>query len=362
MDQILEPMKDKLVRGLSKVYFLIAAIILIISLQASELREGRGNDNSLRCMFYNAENLFDTVDSPLDDNEFLPSSERHWTPKRYKRKLNSIAKVIIAGGDWEPPDIIGLCEIENQEVLNDLVSTTVLSADSYRTLYAHSLDRRGIGVGMIYRDKLELIYTRNYYPVTSEGDSLFTRSVLFASLADKYDTLGIIISHWPSRRGGASATDPLREILAGLITEIIDIETSREAGVRKIVVMGDLNCNPDSYIMSDIIKLCGSDHSPDKLCLYNICGDNKGDQYGSYKYQGRWNFFDQVLINNRLRESHYGYKYKEGSFRVLSNSKLLIRDNTYKGYKPNSTWRGPVYQGGYSDHLPVLFDLDVVKD
>jgi len=353
-------MSDRLVRSLNRSIRLVGLTFLLLILISSDYFGG--NDiasKNLRLMFYNVENLFDTLDSPRDDNEFLPDSDRRWNSYKYFRKINNIAKVIVSAGEWEAPDLIGLCEVENKSVLDDLVSKTILRQNEFRTFYSTTMDRRGIGVGIIYNSKLDLISTRSYHPLSAEGDTMLTRSVLFAELGNKHDTLGVLVCHWPSRRGGVAATDPLRESLALLIKKIIEEESARRDAPEKFVIMGDFNCNPDSYIMSDILDIKRASESPEESSLINLANEYAGRSSGTYKFQGRWNYFDQFIINRRLWNNSYGYHYKPGSFSVIDDEHLLVEDISYKGYKPGSSWVGPAYKGGFSDHLPVIIELEL---
>lgn len=311
-------------------------------------------------MFYNVENLFDTIDSPLNDNDFLPSSDRKWNTYKYFSKIRNLAKVIVASGSWGAPDLVGMCEVENENVLQDLVSLTLLKREEYNTLYAASADKRGIGVALIYKEKLKLISSELFYPVFPNGDTIYTRSVLLATMECGIDTLHIMVSHWPSRRGGASLTDPLREYVASLIREIVDNVAAGKTG-NKFIIMGDFNCNHDSYILSEILMVNNIlNNKYNTESLISIQPANSRADIGTYKYQGRWNNFDQLLISSSLLHTKSGLRYNASSLKVLDNDNIMVEDKSFRGLKPKSTWSGPVYMGGYSDHLPIVFKLGLV--
>ncbi len=347
-------MKDKLERF--RVYdygiILISGILtLILFTSVSRIPRVPGEDG-IRIMFYNVENLFDTIDSDLNDGEFLPSGIRRWNTYRYTRKLNSISKVIASSGRWRPPDIIGLCEVENSEVISDLLSNTFLKRVDYKQIYGVSADTRGIGVALIYSSRFRILSSEVFYPVYSSGDTLATRSVLFSKLADDKDTLGIVVTHWPSRRGGVSATEKLRKIVSDMIKEkILEIENEL-----KIVVMGDFNCEPDSDLIINLINSSGDNKKG--YSYFNPSISTSFKEYGSYKYQGLWLQYDQFILNRNLLDAYKGYSYVENSFSVIRHDYMLSTDKTYRGMKPFSTFAGPRYSGGYSDHLPIIIDLD----
>lgn len=355
-------MKGKLVKPQTINYSSLIAFFVtcILLLQSASVSTERNSVSSIRLMFYNVENLFDTIDSPKDDAEFLPGSDRRWNGYKYRMKLNNLAKVIAACSNNNLPEIVGLCEVENRAVMEDLVSRTILRSSGYKALYGESYDRRGIGVGILFSNRFDTLRTQNLFPLSESGDTMYTRSILFVELADKFDTLGIFVTHWPSRRGGVSLTDPLRRDVASFLYAQIKKIYPDDSRSNNIIIMGDMNCDIDSDIFSSILYV-GDKNSSSRL-LIRPSGNKSDNAPGSYKYQGRWNTFDQILIDRSFFENDYGYFYSEYSYSVLWNSNILVEDKTYHGFKPFSTWRGPVYQGGYSDHLPVMLDLILIEN
>ncbi len=330
---------------------LISGIVAFILFTSICMGQSEPVDSGIRIMFYNVENLFDTLNSELDDDEFLPDGLRRWDPYRYKRKLNNISKVIASSGSWKPPDIIGLCEIENSSVVSDLLNHTLLNKVDYRYIYATSADERGIGVALIYNSCFKMLSSELLYPLYSSGDTLSTRSVLFCRLADETDTLGIVVTHWPSRRGGVSATEKLRETVSDLIEDkIINIEYKL-----KIIIMGDFNCEPDSEPILNLLNSGGVNKNDPGY--FNPSSDTSFKEYGSYKYQGQWLQYDQFLLRSNLLNANKGYAYAENSFSIIRHDYMLSPDKTYRGMKPFSTYAGPQYLGGYSDHLPIVIEL-----
>jgi predicted extracellular nuclease len=310
-----------------------------------------------RMMFWNVENLFDCYnDSLTDDEEFLPYGMRGWNYDRYRQKVSKMYKLIVAAGEWEPPDLIGLCEIENENVLYSLLRDTPFSYYNYRFVHFDSPDRRGIDVALLYNPSRVKIIDKRAIPVwlAASSDSR-TRDILYARLViETGDTLSIFVNHWPSKYGGAGYTGDLREnvseILKKNIAEIFDTNRSE-----KIVVMGDFNDPPESSALNmltgKVEQWTDAGHS-----IINMASDYKGSIPGSYKFEGAWQMIDQMLVSESIFSGEELF-VNQASYRVFSPDFLLEKDEKYGGMKPNRTYAGYVYHGGYSDHLPVVLDL-----
>ncbi len=340
--------------------FLLLVFLLLLPHSAVAqgiVGEERGD---LRIMFYNVENLFDTVDDTLvQDDEFLPGGERYWTPGRYRNKLNRLYKVIVALGGWKPPEIIGLCEVENRKVLEDLLQETPLSRYNYSIIHRDSPDKRGIDVALLYlEDYLTIIHTRNL-PVTfaSEPDWK-TRDILSVkALTSSEDTIYLFVNHWPSRSGGQLETEGYRLAAASVLREEIDriFTLNPEANV---IAMGDFNDNPDDRSIRDLLSVDRELGFIVNERLYNL-SQHREDQKvaGSYKYQMGWDLMDQFIVSARLLSEHSDLQVKRNGFRIFSPDFLLEEDDLYMGVKPFRTYFGFRYQNGFSDHLPVYIDL-----
>jgi len=347
-NQVKMPGKNKLL-----IPLILAGVII---LTAGDLRTGSQTVKKkvLDIMFYNVENLFDTIDSDLDDDEFLPKSPRRWNSYKYYRKLNNIFKVIaLSGRDMSSPDAIGLCEIENYRVLKDLCEKTYLSRDNYSYVISEGKDDRGINTALIFKeDVLSLISCTSWCPVYEDGTYMETRAILYSSFTYGPDTLDIIVCHWPSRRGGAIESANRRKRVAYFLKRKID-SLGRD---RKIIIMGDLNDEPDSDSVHEALQAKEAGKERSNNILVNTASGYV-DAMGSYKYQGTWYMFDQVILSTSLYHSERGLYYEKQSFRIVNKDALLTEDNSYKGFRPYSTWWGYEYTGGFSDHLPVTVSL-----
>lgn len=312
-----------------------------------------GEVKKIRLMFYNVENLFDTENDPAtDDEEFLPEGSAGWSRSRYLRKLNNVYKAIAASGEGDMPAVCGLCEVENRRVLEDLLNLTPLKDKySYGIVHEDSEDLRGIDVCLIYRkDLLNLEYARYFFPEDLRKAGLKSRSILYT----KWNWCGVsfhlFLNHWPSRRGGVTATEGARISFALAVKHFADSLRKADGERTAVIIAGDLNCNPGSpeeKILSD-----GDDSSYINL-IYSLFSKGKG----TYRYNGIWETPDQVLISKCLIEGYEGLQTGQTDIRIIDHQELLIRDTRYPGFRPYSTYYGFSYQGGFSDHLPVVLDL-----
>lgn len=331
---------------LKRRLILAAFILLLICRSAFSQKEFRP---SVRIMFYNVENAFDVFDDKkTEDEEFLPEGIRRWTHSRYEKKINNIYKTIISAGNWNPPEIVAFCEIENRKVLEDLIYGTWLSKFRYRIIHEDSPDRRGIDVCLIFRDDSIDITEFKYWKPQINGDQFTSRNVLYCKVVSCSDTIHLFVNHWPSRRGGVLAGEETRIKVAGLVKMKADSINVSQGGHAKIIIIGDFNSTPED---NEIKVVTSSGY------LVNLSEMVANEFPGTYKYQGRWETIDQVIASESLMNSKERYYVDQNSVRVFSPDYLLVKDPAYPGNMPLSTYRGYRYQGGFSDHLPVITDL-----
>jgi hypothetical protein len=315
--------------------------------------------NGIRIMFYNTENFFDIYDDSLtQDNEYLPSSYRHWNNKKFLKKLVNIYKVIIAIGGTEAPEIIGLCEIENKYVLDRLVYSTPLSKYEYGIIHKDSPDPRGIDVALLFqKDKIDLL-KKSFITIDFPRDSLKkTRDILyFKGQITKKDTLHIFINHWPSRYKGQLETESYRLYVASVLKSKID-SIFRAENNPEIIITGDFNDEPQNRSIKDVLS-AGADFNaimPDKL--YNISSHLSGNtKKGTYKYKFLWGMYDQFIISGTLLSGD-NISTSINDVHIFNPDFLLEEDTRYSGLRPFRTYRGFKYTGGFSDHLPIYMDL-----
>jgi len=325
-------------------------ILSVMAFLAMMLLQASGQDFSV--MFYNVENLFDTVDDTTkNDEEFLPGGLRRWTASRYHRKLSAVARAVAVAGEWELPSLAGLCEVENEEVLRDLVYGTILSAGNYGIVHRESPDPRGIDLALLYRrDCFSFVEADAWLPANVDSMPVLTRNILHVKLTAGADTLHIVICHLPSRKGGVLAAADLRERMVRLAGAGIDSIMSASGGRAAVIVMGDFNTAPGEPLMEQFAREAG---------LVNLSTETAGEGKGSYRYQGTWEMIDQILVSTPMTDSTNVFYALPGTFRVVDAPFLLTTDGTYPGKKPFPTYGGYSYSGGYSDHLPVTVRVSV---
>jgi len=315
------------------------------------------NNSRIRLVFYNVENLFDYFDdSTTVDEAFTPLGENYWNKRRYQDKINKLAKTILAIGGWEPPALIGFCEIENRYVLESLTNFTQLKEIGYEIIHQDSRDRRGIDVAAIYRpDKFELIdyeYYRLIFPFDLESR---TRDILHVvGILPNQDTLHYFVNHWPSKFGGAFETEPKRMYAAKFVRHKVDSLFKLNPN-SKIVITGDFNDDPEEESMTESFGILPEQVNHSKTYLFNLMYDIRYVT-GTHSFQNKWSVIDQFIISGNLME-------KESTTMIFNNTALifdmdwLIMEGATGAKRPCRTYQGPKYIGGYSDHLPIYLDL-----
>ncbi len=346
----------------SKVFLKISWSILLVIFSGTILySQGDSKPVPVRIMFYNVENLFDTFNDPdKNDDEFLPSGLRRWNQSRYNKKLNSVYKTIMAAGEWTPPAIVGFCEIENRKVLEDLIYGTYLTNYNYGIIHEESPDERGIDACLIFRkDIVHVLDHRSLTPSSIKKEDFKTRSVLYVKCEIFNDTIHLFLNHWPSRRGGVLAGESLRTVIAGMVRSAADSLGRINSGHSRIVIMGDFNCTPDDPVIQKVTERIEPFIPGKSLSLVNLTALEKSSNQGTYRYMGAWEFLDQIIVSDWLLNCSEGLSTDAKKFRVFRPDFLLKNDLGYPGLTTFNTYRGYRYQGGFSDHLPVLLDLFV---
>ncbi len=312
-------------------------------------------------MFYNVENLFDTNDDPLkDDNDFLPDGFMRWTPWKYWEKLKNITRVITAVGEMYSPALVGLCEVENDSVIFDLTKRSALRNQGYSYIITNSPDNRGIDVALLYQQhQFNLLEYTEYEITFSNKKRRPTRNILHAvGEVINGNLIDVFICHFPSRSEGVKESDQARNEAAALLKSKVDsIFLLREDA--NILIMGDFNDNPDSNCLSEVLKITSANNKKfEHNQLYNMLylnADNK--EMGTYKYKGRWEVIDNFIVSGNLLVAGNKVYIKNGEAKIYNESFLLEKDKNYYGKKPYRTNFGPRYNGGFSDHLPIFMNI-----
>ncbi|MFT5860193.1 MAG: putative extracellular nuclease [Flavobacteriaceae bacterium] len=316
-----------------KGYLLLSYFILLtISLSAQSTRT---------IAFYNVENLFDTLDTQGKiDEEYLPSSKREWTSERYLEKIEHINEVLDS---LHTPLVVGLCEIENKAVVEDIVAYGKMKS-THNVVHFESADARGIDNAIIYDSTVLMLVDKGAIRFDMPPPSTPSRDIVWAKFQHGKDQIIVMVNHWPSRRGGQAESEPKRMIAAISAKEFINAQLTANKKV-KIILMGDLNDYPENrapLMISDILK--------------PLITEKSGDFGGSHSYRNEWGVLDHIMVSKSFIKKK-GIKVKKKSGKIHSPDFLL---GEYRGnIVPNRTYGGVKYLGGYSDHFPVSVEVKI---
>lgn len=296
--------------------------------------------------FWNVENLFDTVDDPTveGDEEFTPDAPKKWTEERFDAKLVNLARVIADMNDGHGPDVLGLSEVENRQVVEKLIEHLKPLNRNYAIVHKDSPSGRGIDCALIYDQKLFKLKSSDFLLVHSH-----TREIVEAELSAGDDSLFVFVNHWPSRGGDKEGKGRIQaaQVLRKRVDEIMAKNASAD-----IVVLGDLNDHPTDPSISKYLNTWGN---PDELkpgVLFNSTWAVHSDpKRGTYKYRDNWEVIDHVILSPGMLDKA-GFAWKRDSTDVFMRDYQLYKPGTPEA-KPNRTYGGDNYYGGFSDHLPV---------
>ncbi|MBQ2483466.1 MAG: endonuclease, partial [Bacteroidales bacterium] len=221
----------------------------------------------------------------------------------------------------------------------NLVYDTPLSRLGYRILHKDSPDSRGIDVALLYRDDRMILLEYSFFEIKS----FKTRDILYAKMlsVELKDTVHFLVNHWPSKLGGEKKSLPRRMEAANLLRHIVD-SVQKVNPKAKIIAMGDFNDSPSSPSLQSITSLENL-----SLRLKDSLKKARASITGTHRYKGRWEMLDQFLASKSIN----------GNIKILSFDHLLQQDKKYLGYKTKRTFIGPRFNGGASDHLPILLKI-----
>lgn len=306
-----------------------------------------------RVVFWNVENAFWPADDPQrDDDEFTPQGARHWTRGRLREKLLHLSRTILAAGDnGIPPMLVGLAEVEGDSVMAYWTRSTPLRDMRYRYVVTDGPDQRGIQTALLYQPVDFRLISSEGHRVEVVADAHPTRDVLHAAgRLTNGDTLDVVVCHLPSRLGGARASQPMRDAAHRTIRQLTDSLVAERATAR-IIIMGDMNDTPDAQR-----RWWGQEVENLMVPLQEALRRHPS-QWGSHKYQGRWTFLDQMIVSRALLDTTSTVRVENA--RSFSMPFMMTDDVSHLGKRPARSYNGYAYEGGYSDHLPILLDLDV---
>lgn len=340
-----------------KNFCMVLATLFVIQSGFAQGKEAR-----IGCIgFYNVENLFDTLDTPdVRDTEFTPNGDKLWNSALYQDKLGNLARVISELGTEMTPDgvaMLGVAEVENRKVLEDLAKHPKLISRNYRVVHFDSPDKRGIDVGLLYQPKYFKVTKAKQIPtVLYEPDSskVFTRDILLVSGLFDGEEMHVLVNHWSSRSGGEAASSWRREGSAKINKHVIDSLQAANPNA-KVILMGDLNDDPSSASIRKVLKPKDKPNKVENGDLYNPMYAYFKKGIGTLAWRDSWNLFDQIILTSGLvKKNDNGYHFYKA--RVYNEKYLQTKSGQYKGY-PYRTFSGNNYTGGFSDHFPVYVFL-----
>jgi hypothetical protein len=336
-----------------KSIFPFISLLLILGFYSCSVQQSA----DIKIAFYNVENLFDTIDDPItNDAEFLPDGKQKWDLKKYTHKLDQISKVLSAIDTVNFPAIIGLCEVENRLVLEDLIKHPNLKEGNYSIIHKNSPDFRGIDNAIIYRSDLYTPTSNQWINVSFPFDTAYTtRDILYTQgVVYGTETIHLFVNHWTSRWGGAEASAPKRIHIAKIIKSYTD-KILAEDPKANIIIMGDLNDNPTDVSIVEHLKAANIIDESQNTELYNLSTNMFLNGDGTLYYKS-WDLFDQMIVSGNLLDSNLGLVLTSKEHDIFKPEWVLFTDN--KGVKrPNRTASGSRYYGGFSDHLAVSLTL-----
>lgn len=308
-------------------------------------------------MFWNVENAFwPDDDVASEDDEFTPEGMRHWTTGRLRHKLLQLTRVMLAAGNGRAPMLVGLAEVEGDSVMHYWTHSTPLWDQHYEYVVTTGPDRRGIQTALLYQPgDFRLIESSGYEVILPEGTRP-TRHILHAAgRVVSGDTVDVLVCHLPSRLGGARQSQPARDAAHRRVVQLADSLVSARQSAH-LIIMGDMNDYPSARK-----AWWGSSYQNLMLPLQKALRKHPS-QIGSHKFQGEWGFLDQFIVNNAwadtVRQDNSASKgCMFSNPRVFAPDFVLIEDDSHLGHRPYRSYYGYQYEGGYSDHLPILLDL-----
>lgn len=349
-----------------KKFFLTAILSLLVVMGASAQK----NDNKQFLVFgvgfYNLENLFDTINNNGKyDLEFSPQGSRQWNGEKYWSKINNLAYCISQMTTQTTPmgpAILGVSEIENRSVLEDLVKAEPIRKMALQVVHHDSPDRRGVDVGLLYNPRFFKVLNVTNHTLKIEGyESFRTRDQMCVTGLLGDSKISFIVNHWPSRLGGEEQSSYLREAAAALSKHIADSLWAVDPN-QGVVIMGDLNDDPQN---KSCAKVLGAVKKPDTVKphgFYNPWWAILDKGIGTLAYKGQWNLFDQIIVSGTLLKQNAksdGLRYFKAQ--VHNHEFLRDTDGTRQGY-PLRTFSAGVWLDGYSDHFPTeIFLVQEVK-
>jgi len=313
--------------------------------------------------FYNLENYYDTINDPkVNDDEFTPDGANAYTGKVFIKKVENLADVVSKMGMDKTTDgltLLGVAEIENDDVLKVLCNHPKLKSRNWKTVHFQGPDERGVDCGLLYNPALFKVLTAQSLTVPVDSGDRPTRDVLYVAGKIGNEVVHVFVNHWPSRRGGESATREKRKTAARVSKHIIDSLMQIDP-MTKIINMGDLNDDPINESITVVLGTKWKIDEVQKGGLYNPWTSFYKKGIGTTAYQDSWGIFDQIIISyGFLKRISGGLQYQEAE--IFNRNFMIEKFGQYKGY-PKRSYSNGVWNDGYSDHYPTIVYFKIKVD
>ena len=312
-------------------------------------------------MFYNLENLYDTINDPnKEDDDFTPSGNRRWTQIKYQRKLENLGEVFQAVSSLPGgvPALVGVSEIENDSVLEDMVSQKRLSGAGYRYVHYESGDIRGVDVALLYRSsRFKLLDSQPVKPILRSGREYHGREILMVRGLLDGEMFAIYVCHFLSRRAGRDASAGFRRAGAETIYYHA-LEMRDEFPGIKIIVMGDMNDTPADFSLSHLLHAVADMEDVEEGGFFNPMWTLMEEGQGTSMHNHRWTLFDNIIVCRQLLEESGSEGFHIARFSKMHYAQIFKRNFMMEHGVPKRSYTGKHFSGGYSDHLPVLIRLE----
>jgi hypothetical protein len=338
---------------------IIVAILLAVSLYINS-QDLPSASNSVTIVFYNVDNLFDiSNDLKTNNEEFTPGSPKQWNDEKYKKKISDLSKVISSVNEKELPCLIGLAEVENKTVLEDLTKSSRLKKGHYGIVHFDSRDERGLDVALLYdMDEIELVDSKPVPVIFGSDTAEVIPDILYVKCHAKDGNIyHVFVNQWPSRSPNEQDSEAKRITAAVVLRKEVDNILNFENNAR-IIILGDFNDEPTNKSVLQILGATNKRKNINYRDLFNLMYDihNSGNE-GSMIFNDVWQMFDQIIVSPALFRKADGYWLTFSDGRILKNE-MVLTTNTETGIPgPKSTFTGDKYLGGASDHLPVYIIL-----
>lgn len=337
---------------ISKLLFLLALLPMLSVVAQPANKNSKPAKKSFVAMFYNVENLYDTINDPkINDDEFTPAGKVPWTSERLVTKINHTVQVITDIESPAMPDLIGFAEIENKQVLEMLTSSAGLNKTKYGIIHYDSPDERGIDVAILYNPATFKVVSSEPLNVTLPDNDL-TRDILYVKgKLNSGEILHVFINHWPSRREGSEISAAKRMTAAKVLRAKLD-EIQKLDKSANILILGDFNDEPSDKSIAEGLKVLSPDQTISNNNLYGLLYPEFKKGKGSLFYKD-WDLFDQVIVSGKMLSNKKGLRTSVSNAGIFNADYLLFKNKTGES-RPNRTMSSDKYYGGYSDHLPVF--------